>query len=622
MVFGLRERDAIDASLVVQAFGFALYVLSLFGIEIQMPLYLDITLRVTGLFLIYSLLAEFLEDELKTRVNLSPLLGIMLLVQINPVLRSYFSIDVLIRYARILNDVVLVSIFILLPVYLYASGVGLKDGLKLFLFTVVVAYPVAQLYDFFVGNIVSLLSVLYLVYALLISLRRGLSPLEALKRTIQFDDFFVGVFLDIASRMDRKFFLAYSLLLFYLLADVLLYIIPPLTGYGRQDWYISLLGLSYPVVPNGGEVLALVLAFIALAFYPLLPDRIGKRTSTMLLISPLAALFITALTINVETLVNPNAYGVVLALENVNVNISLLLATTAFLWAFLLLLRPRAGDGVVKLFPVSFMLRYTAGYALSTFIHIWTWYRGEPLYALLAGILGVSYVALGLYTTWRVVGEILANLDAPRLMVLPIGATFFPLTSGNVYSWILSSILIGAPLLALLKGFPRLGLPSYIALWVIPTYAVSIVKFPRDPAVLALLALASVVYAVVAFPQGAADLNGTVKRSNFVIVLLAGLTVAYLLRRSPAQFLPAIMVGGAFSENLVLKPSLLSAISKREGVLWSLTLAMVYSAALRASPLIGLAFLAYFLLESPCIKKCSWEGPFLVRLTLGLLAAA
>jgi len=618
-MISLRERDAIDASLVVQTVGFILYVLSLFGIQVQMPLYLDVALRITGLFLVYSLLSEFLEDELKTSVNLLPLLIIMLLTQINPVLRSYFSIEILAKYSVILNDIVLISIFVLLPAYLYISGVRFREGIKLFLFTIIVAYPVAQLYDFFVSGIISFLSILYLFYALITALPRSLSLWEVLKRTIQFDDFFVGMFLDIASKMDRKFFLAYSLLLFYFSADLLLYIIPPLTGHWGQDWYMHMLGLSYPLVSDKTRALIIVLAFLVVVFYPLLPDRIGKRNITMLLVSPLAALFLTSPIINVETFINPNAYGVILNLEKANVNVHLLVETTIFLWLFLFLIEPSAGDGVIKLLSVSFMLRYTTGYALSTFIHIWVWYRDELLYALLAGILGISYVALGLYTTGRVVGEILANLDTSRLMLLPIGAIFFPLVAGNVYSLIFSAILIEIPLLTSLTGFQRFRLSSYLGFWIMSTYSISVIKFPGDLIVLTLIALASVLYAWINLPLRTSSLKSDLNWVHVVILMLVSLTCIYLLRGNTTQFFPAILIGGAFAENLVLKPMLFPNMTNGTIVIWSLMLTMIYSTVLRVSLIAGLFFLTYSLIEGVCFKKCSWEIPFLFRFILGIL---
>ncbi|ASJ03170.1 hypothetical protein A3L09_07840 [Thermococcus profundus] len=614
------EREAVDASLIAQAIGFALYILSFFGFQIT-SLYVDIALRITGLFLVYSLLSEFLGDEMKIKINLLPLYVIMLLTQINPILRSYFPQEVLIRYAGILNDTVLVAVFVLLPLYLYLSGLCLNGGVKVFLFTVIVAYPVAQLYDLFVSNIVSFLAVVYLAYALLLHVPRGKkSPWTALKQTIQFDDLFVDVFLDVASRMDRKFFLVYSLLLFYLTADMILYVFPAITGYGRQDWYMRMLDLSYPRIENAPWTLFSTVALLIILAYPLLPDRIGKRTETMILTSPLAVLFLLFPPIDVRTLINPNAYGVVLEIKSPAFHPALFTGAVLFMWVFLALIGPKAGDGVLKLVALSFMLRYTAGYTLSTFLHIWTWYMHKPLYALLAGILGISYAAIGVYTLGRTVREILLNSKSTRVMLLPLGVIFFATYPGSVYSRIFAYLLIGTPLLSVVWQGEDFDLNAYIGMWTAALYAVSVILL-QSPAVLALTVVSSLIYFRTGPLREIALSNS--KPPVSAVLLIAGILGAYPLRLNPADTLPIIMIGGAFVENMVIKPSLVRELEPLERVAWGALLAIAYSAALGSSVTAGAVLFVYFLLESYYMsRKRGWEQAFGARLLMGIAALA
>jgi len=304
--------------LVLQVYDFTLDVLDAFNISVELPFVLDKLSIIATFFLSIFIFQEFLEIEFKLQpLTTYILLSIFFFSNANIMLKFVLPESFLVAHREIFNMLPLILIFIALPTFSYYFERSVKKTLTLILFAVGIVYPVAQLYPLIMDKFVALAATIYIIYSIIKSSSiRGINFKELFQRTLDFDNIVAKeVLIKPAGKNNKLAFYLHAVLLFYILSDFSLYIIPSTLGLWDSSDYLAQLGLTLSRVslPLVGYIS--LTAYLYFILYPfllrVLPEQLDISKPTILEITAMTVFFLFP-SVMLSPLISYNGYGVVM----------------------------------------------------------------------------------------------------------------------------------------------------------------------------------------------------------------------------------------------------------------------------------------------------------------------
>ncbi|USS40483.1 hypothetical protein NF865_09300 [Thermococcus aggregans] len=305
--------------LVLQVYDFTLDVLDAFNISLELPFVLDKLSIIATFFLSIFIFQEFLEIEFKLQpLTIYALLSIFFFSNANIMLKFVLPESFLVAHRGIFNTLPIVLIFVILPIISYYFERSVKKTLlMLVLFAIGIVYPVAQLYPLIMDKFVTLAATIYVVYSIIKSSSiRGINFKELFQRALDFDNIIAEeILIKPASKTNKLPFYLHAVLLFYILSDFSLYIIPSTLGLWDSSDYLAQLGLTLSKVslPLVGYIS--LTAYLYFILYPfllrVLPEQLDISKPTILEITAMAVFFFFP-SVMLSPLVSYNGYGVVM----------------------------------------------------------------------------------------------------------------------------------------------------------------------------------------------------------------------------------------------------------------------------------------------------------------------
>ena len=432
--------------LVLQVYDFTMGTLSALNVTVELPPLLDRLAIIAGFFLSILIFQKFLEIEFKLPPEtISVLLFIFFFSNVNIMLKFIFPESFLVEHREVFNGLPLFLICIALPAVSYYFERSFKRALTLVLLAVGVVYPVAQLYSLVMSKFVALAATLYLAYSIIKSLSlRGIDLKELLLRALYFDDVIAEeVLIKPAGRGNKWAFYLHAVLLFYILSDFSLYIIPSTLGIWDSSDYLAQLGLTLSKVslPLGGYVA--LGAYVYLILYPFILRVLQEQLDILKLAIPgVAAMIISFFfpPIILSPLVSYNGYGVVMGpwvpkreipvVEFGLISVLLLFVLVGVYeknW-------PKILSSVLSLASVSLMVPYVLVYVYSLVESIFVWYKNSKFIVLILLLLAFFVLSLIVITHAWVKKAVSASPPFLVQVVLLYIALSFLLLFPSVYS--------------------------------------------------------------------------------------------------------------------------------------------------------------------------------------------
>lgn len=375
--------------LVLQVYDFTLDVLDAFNISVELPFVLDKLSIIATFFLSIFIFQEFLEIEFKLQpLTTYILLSIFFFSNANIMLKFVLPESFLVAHREIFNMLPLILIFIALPTFSYYFERSVKKTLTLILFAVGIVYPVAQLYPLIMDKFVALAATIYIIYSIIKSSSiRGINFKELFQRALDFDNIVAKeVLIKPAGKNNKLAFYLHAVLLFYILSDFSLYIIPSTLGLWDSSDYLAQLGLTLSRVslPLVGYIS--LTAYLYFILYPfllrVLPEQLDISKPTILEITAMTVFFLFP-SVMLSPLISYNGYGVVMIpwmpeRERYMVMFGLLSVLLLFVlvgvyeknWSKIL-------SSILSLASVSFMVPYVLVYIYSLAESIFIWYKNS-----------------------------------------------------------------------------------------------------------------------------------------------------------------------------------------------------------------------------------------------------
>lgn len=432
--------------LILQVYDFTLDALEAFTINVELPPLLDKLSLFATIFLSIFIFQEFLEIEFRLRpMTIYTLLAIFFLSNVNIILKFILPETFLVSHAKIFNMLPLMLIFIVLPIFSYYSERSIKKTVMLILFAIGIVYPVSQLYPLIMDKFVSMAATIYVVYSIIKSSSiRGINFKELFQRALDFDNIIAEeILIKPASKTNKLAFYLYAVLLFYILSDFNLYIVPSTLGLWDSSDYLAQLGLtlskvSLPIV--GYISLAAYLYFI---LYPFIlrafQEQLDMVKPTILEITAMTVFFLFP-SIMLSPLVSYNGYGVVMIPwipERDRFLILFALLSVLFLFTLLSLHEKNWAKmlpSTLSLASVSFMVPYVLVYVYALAESILIWYKNSE-FLIFVFILLVFFVLslIAISVTWFKEAVSLSPSFLAQIILLYIALSFMIL-SPSIYS--------------------------------------------------------------------------------------------------------------------------------------------------------------------------------------------
>ncbi len=271
-----------------------------FGIVISLVLTLWIFKR--------FLIEEFELREFDTYI----LLSLFLLFNLNFLLRLVVREEALTGWALTLNLIPIV-VLAFIPIYLLLRG-DLRKYVDILVFTVIVVYPLSQLYTMVLKKLVAIVVTGYVLYVFILTLKEKHPQLrESIKRLIDFDEVVVHQIREVA-RKDKEFYYVYLLIWLFIISDVILFLPPKFFGVWEHTHYHEILGVEPHVGEYGIHIILATALFVLIASYPIIEGYI-RKTKFVVPLVPLFILFLSYPTIVLSPIMKRGIYGVVLDIK-------------------------------------------------------------------------------------------------------------------------------------------------------------------------------------------------------------------------------------------------------------------------------------------------------------------
>ena len=390
------------ALLVIQVYKFVMVSFEAFNIPAEFPPLMEKLTIFSAIFLAFLLFKEFLEEEFHFEdVTVYTLLTIFFFSNVNILLKFIIPEEVLVEHMMFFNALPLILIFGVLPFLTYLSEGSFRKVGMLILLSVGIIYPVGQLYPLILDKFVTLIAAGYTVYALLTGFSgEGFNPKEVLHRALEFDEVIVEKFLlhPAKESEDKVAFYLYAVVLFYIISDFALYILPSVTGLWVPGEYLEKLGIELSKVSLPPVVYISMVGYLLLVSHPFLRDatHLGKNAWFNLLTFLLSLLFFIVPSIMMSPLISSEGYGVLMLpwdyhSEPVLVLLAIAaIVVTTTVWAIgTKVWMENWGEVLLSVLPIlslAAILPYILVYAYSLFASILIWYLHSP-YLVFTGIL-------------------------------------------------------------------------------------------------------------------------------------------------------------------------------------------------------------------------------------------
>lgn len=432
--------------LILQVYDFTLDTLDAFNISVELPLVLDKLSIIATIFLSFFIFQEFLEIEFQLRpLTIYVLLSIFFLSNVNIMLKFILPESFLIAHMAIFNMLPLILMFIVLPIFSYYSERSVKKILMLILFAIGIVYPVSQLYPLIMDKFVALAATIYIFYSIIKSSSiRGINFKELFQRALDFDNVVAEeVLIKPASKTNKLAFYLYAVLLFYILSDFNLYIIPSTLGLWDSSDYLAQLGLTLSKVSLPVVGYISLAAYIYFILYPLLlrvlQEQLDIVKPTILEITAMTVFFLFP-SVMLSPLVSYNGYGVVMipwVPEREKFLIMFALLSVLLLFTFIGIREKnwaKTLSSVLSLASVSFMIPYVLVYVYALAESILIWYKDSE-FLIFVFVLLIFFVLslIVISSTWVKEAISVSPPFLIQVLLLYIALSFMVL-SPSIYS--------------------------------------------------------------------------------------------------------------------------------------------------------------------------------------------
>jgi len=399
----LREKLAsvfMFSLLLLQVYKFTMVSFEAFNLHLEFPAFMEKLTIFSAILLTFLLFRELLEEEFHLKnATIYTLLTIFFFSNVNILLRFIVPEEYLIEHAGPFNALPLVLIFIVLPVFTFVFERSFKKTLIIVVLAVGVVYPVGQLYPFIIDKFVTLLATFYTIYAVVAGFSRGGFDLKkVLHRTLEFEEIIVERFLlhPAEEAEDKVAFYFYAVILFYVVSDFTLYILPALTGAWVPGEYLEKLGTELPEAHLSPISYASLVVYLLLVFYPFLRDatEIADKPWFATATALSSIIFFIAPSVMLSPLISYNGYGVLMIPWESTLHEHLVLfpiLSISSLLAVLILCCEKKRlllfiYPAISLASLALLIPYLFVYAYSLIETMVIWYLNSP-YIVFVGIL-------------------------------------------------------------------------------------------------------------------------------------------------------------------------------------------------------------------------------------------
>ena len=445
----LRERIAslfVFILLLLQVYDFVLDSLDAANVQVSLPPFLNDLAIFATMFLAFFIFQEFLEIEFGLRpVTVYTLISIFFLSNVNIMLKFILPNRVLVEYRGVLNMLPILLMFLVLPVVAYLFEKSVRKMVMLLLLAIGIVYPVSQLYSLLMDKFVALAATLYLVYSVVKSTsREGLNLRELFQMVLEFDTFIAEeLLIKPAGKVNKLAFYFYAVLLFYILSDFNLYVVPATTGLWDPSGYLAQLGLTVSRVHVPAATYISLGAYVYFILYPFLLRALHEKLDVVKLTVveiPVMVTFFIFPSVLLSPLVSYNGYGVVMMpwVPNYDVRLSIFaLVASLSLFAIIPLYEknwPEVLSSVLPLASLSFIAPYVLVYIYSLTESIIMWYRTSPYLVFLVVLLAFFVISIAVIS-WDWMRQ--ALVSAPGMLtqvVLLYVALVFLVLVPSIYS--------------------------------------------------------------------------------------------------------------------------------------------------------------------------------------------
>lgn len=381
--------------LSIQVFDFFMDLCEGLNINLPLPPIAENISLLISVFLTFLLFEEFLSREFElNKYSISILIAIFFVSFLNVLLKFLTPKEFLISYKDILNLIPIMLIFLILPLYTYYSCKNLKKSFLLVIFAIVVVYPISQLYPLVMDKFIAVLSTFYMFYLIITSSNiEGINFKEIFNRALNFDEVIIDNLLFKPAEGNKLIYYLYFLLMFYMLSDFILYIIPSVTNLWTDSEYLAILNISQKRAHLTLGMALSILSFLYLITYPVLIKILPKRIKILNMFGVFSIIFFTLEpSITLSPIINKDGYGVILGILDSTIDKTSLFALIAIFVLTLLFYKTKAHTNILKdiiiLFSLSIVIPYSLVYAYSIAIHSIVWYSASPYIVLAVILLG------------------------------------------------------------------------------------------------------------------------------------------------------------------------------------------------------------------------------------------
>lgn len=310
---GLNLRSAIKKWLkyatgllmIIQLIDFIVVIHEFFEIKLvewAEPLGIFISLFLTLWVFKRFLIREFGMSDFDSYV----LIFMFLLFNLSFLLRFLVEEELLHGMSYVLNYIPILVLAVL-PLYLLARGDS-KKYVEIMVFTVIVVFPLSQLYTMVLKKFVAIAVTVYVLYIFVQMLKEKDNRIkEAFQKLIEFDEVAVRQIHGLGAK-NKEFYYVYFLIWLFIISDVVLFLPPKFFGLWGHTHYHEILGIESHEIEITSAFMASSLSFIVITSYPLLSGLFKKSY----VLAPLFVLFLAYPTIVMSPLTEEGVYGTVL----------------------------------------------------------------------------------------------------------------------------------------------------------------------------------------------------------------------------------------------------------------------------------------------------------------------
>ena len=368
-------RAGIVLIFVLQAFDLVALLAEAFEVEIPLKWAKELGVVVCIIFTMW-IFKGFLRKMLFTELDSNILLTLFLLFNLNILLKILLTEELLFQYRNFLNLIPLIMLFAVIPTFLMIRGT-IREYPRLLIFTIIIVYPLSQLYALILRKIVALVAVFYFIYVLCNSSIKKEEVGIALKELLRFDH----VVVEKVTRVARP--PIYFLVWLFIFSDIVLFLIPAIAGIWTHT-------PPYPPIEKVDVdvgILASVAGFVVATMYPFF-DKISQK-SIVLLFLPL--LFLAYPSVVVAPIEVPGLLGVELKIEALTSAIKASSAVPICTFLLFLSFLLARGRRILWALPIAIAVAivsvYITVYIYSLYYHAIVYYWDSPYLILVTSLM-------------------------------------------------------------------------------------------------------------------------------------------------------------------------------------------------------------------------------------------